>query len=86
MARQSLRTSSSSPGNAAPFNALPATYNLLEENPATPSSAAARAGTKFDTTLPDRIPQRLLDEILWQSVHGAGSKPPPPGPNAEVGE
>ena len=27
-------------------------------------------------------PQRILDRILWQSVHGADSEPPPPGPNA----
>jgi Phosphoesterase family len=76
----------SQPSNAAPFNAPAPTYNLLEENPASPSSAAARAGTKFDTTLPDRISQRLLDKIIWQSVHGPNSAPPPPGPNAEVGE
>ena len=76
----------SQPSNAAPFNALAPTYNLLEENPASPSSAAARAGTKFDTTLPDRISQRLLDKIIWKSVHGPGSATPPPGPNAEAGE
>ena len=23
-----------------------------------------------------------MDRLLWQSVHGAGSTPPPPGPNA----
>ena len=71
------------PDNLAPFNALTPTYPLLEENPANPSGAAALAGTKFDTTLPDRIDQDLLDKIIWQSVHGAGSEPPPPGPNAE---
>jgi phospholipase C len=77
---------SGQPVNAAPFSALPATYDLLEETPASPTSAAARAGTKFDTTLPDRIPQHVLDRILWESVHGTGSEPPPPGPNAEIGE
>jgi DNA-binding beta-propeller fold protein YncE len=76
----------SQPDNAAPFSARAPTYNLLEENPASPSSAAARAGTKFDTALPDRISQRLLDKIIWQSVHGPTSTPPPPGPNAEAGE
>jgi len=76
----------SQPSNAAPFDARAPTYDLLEENPARPSSAATRAGTKFDTSLPDRISQRLLDKIIWQSVHGTNSSPPPPGPNAEVGE
>ena len=31
----------------------------------------------------DRVPQRTLDHILWQAVHGRGSAPPPPGPGAE---
>jgi hypothetical protein len=70
------------PDNSEPFNALAPTYPLLEENPATPTSAAARAGDKFDTTIPDHISQRLLDTVLWKSVHGPNSKPPPPGPNA----
>jgi DNA-binding beta-propeller fold protein YncE len=74
------------PDNSAPFDALAPTYNLLEENPAPASGAAAKAGSKFDTTLPDRIPQDLLDKIIWQSVHGPKSEPPPPGPNAEDGE
>jgi hypothetical protein len=73
-----------SPDNSTPFNAVPPTYNLLEENPA-PSGAAAKAGDKFDLTIPDQISQRLLDKIIWQSVHGPNSTPPPPGPNAEDG-
>jgi DNA-binding beta-propeller fold protein YncE len=73
------------PDNPEPFDALPPTYNLLEENPASPNSAAATAGDKFDTTIPDQIPQRQLDKIIWQSVHGPNSTPPPPGPNAEAG-
>jgi hypothetical protein len=24
-----------------------------------------------------------MDRLLWKSVHGLGSEPPPPGPNAE---
>jgi len=27
-----------------------------------------------------------VDRILWHSVHGANSEPPPPGPGAEVGQ
>jgi hypothetical protein len=73
------------PDNSAPFDAIAPTYNLLEENPASPSGAAARAGTKFDMTIPDQISQDLLDRIVWQSVHGPTSQPPPPGPNAEEG-
>ena len=28
------------------------------------------------------MPQRISDRILWQSIFGADSVPPPPGPNA----
>src|SRR3954470_15456403 len=58
------------PDNAAPFDAVPPTYNLLEENPARPTSTAAREAARIDTTSPDRISQRLLDTVLWQSVRG----------------
>jgi hypothetical protein len=36
----------------------------------------------MDTSVPDRISQRLLDRVLWKSVHGPRSEPPPPGPGA----
>src|SRR5262245_8620066 len=74
----------STPDNSAPFDAVAPTYDLLEENPASPSGAA-RAGSRIDLTVPDQIRQRLLDKIVWQSVYGPGSTPPPPGPNAEDG-
>jgi hypothetical protein len=32
------------------------------------------------------VPRGQLDAILWKSVHGASSTPPPAGPNAEKGE
>jgi DNA-binding beta-propeller fold protein YncE len=70
------------PQNAAPFASLPATYPLLEENPARPMSAIARQAARHDTTIPDRIAQRLLDRVLWESVHGHHAAPPP-GPNAD---
>jgi hypothetical protein len=33
----------------------------------------------------DEIPQRQMDALLWKSIHGWQSKPPPPGPNAVAG-
>jgi hypothetical protein len=30
----------------------------------------------------DSMPQHDLDTVLWKSIHGADSEPPPPGPNA----
>jgi phospholipase C len=75
---------SSKPANSAPFAVLPPTYPLNERNAAT--AANAKLSKSLRINKPDRVPQRLLDRILWQSVHGARSEPPPPGPNAEPGE
>jgi phospholipase C len=72
------------PDNAAPFDVVPPSYNLLEENPAKPTSAAAREAARIDTTSPDRISQRLLDTVLWKSVRGPHAIVPPPGPNADA--
>jgi hypothetical protein len=70
------------PHNSDPYTAQPATYPLLEENPATPASAASDLTARTNMTIPDQVPQWLLDRVLWQSVHGTRSEPPPPGPNA----
>jgi hypothetical protein len=70
------------PHNSDPYTAQPATYPLLEENPATPTSAASDLTARANMTIPDQVPQWLLDRVLWQSVHGPRSEPPPPGPNA----
>ena len=32
------------------------------------------------------VPQQVMDRVLWQSVYGPHSKPPPPGPNASPAE
>jgi hypothetical protein len=72
----------SSASNAEPFTAVAPQYPLDETNPAQPTSAAAREASKLNLSVPDRISQRLLDRVLWKSVHGPQSEPPPPGPNA----
>jgi DNA-binding beta-propeller fold protein YncE len=73
----------STPHNSEPFNASPATYPLLEENPDRPTSAASREAMRHNTTIPDHISQRLLDRVLWKSVHGADARVPPSGPGAQ---
>jgi hypothetical protein len=30
----------------------------------------------------DAVPQEISDQIIWEAVHGANSRPPTPGPNA----
>jgi YVTN family beta-propeller protein len=65
-----------------PFSFTPAKIALLEKNPS--KGPGARASARLPTCL-DCTPQRVLDGLLWKSVHGASAVPPPPGPNA-VGE
>jgi DNA-binding beta-propeller fold protein YncE len=72
------------PDNAAPFDALSPTWNVLETNP--PLGAIARRHARRGVLHEDSIPQGQLDAELWRSVHGPRSKPPPPGPNASPGE
>ena len=69
------------PQNSEPFDAAAPTVDLTATNPNTPANRAAVRG--YNMTATDRVPQRVLDEQLWHAVHGQGSKPPPPGPNAE---
>ena len=54
--------------------------DLMERNAAT--RPTPRLSERLPLEFTDRTPQRILDRILWQSVHGADSEPPPPGPNA----
>jgi hypothetical protein len=54
--------------------------SLTETNPANAADARLSAALPWDRT--DFVPQRLSDEILWHSVFGRGSRPPPPGPGA----
>ena len=68
------------PRNAGPYTAVPPSVSLTERNPA--SAPGARLSSRLPLNTPDRVPQRVLDKILCQSVHGRGSEPPPPGPNA----
>ncbi len=71
------------PGNAAPFTAIVPRQDRQALNTAASPDAALSSRLDFRTL--DQVPQRTLDAILWQAVHGAGASPPPPGPNAGDG-
>jgi hypothetical protein len=73
----------SSPANIAPFDAVPETQDLMATNPTT--GAGARAAARMDFRDLDAVPQHALDAMLWRSVHGWHSTPPPPGPGATPG-
>jgi DNA-binding beta-propeller fold protein YncE len=68
------------PRNAEPYDAILPDVNLTERN--TAASPNARFSSRLPLNETDRTPQRYLDRILWQYVHGRNSEPPPPGPNA----
>jgi DNA-binding beta-propeller fold protein YncE len=69
------------PLNAAPVDCIPANVDLLEMN--TPDSPWAAISSSLPLGRIDATPQWKIDAILWKSVYGADSTPPPPGPNAE---
>ena len=74
----------SEPLNSEPVDAIVPDVDLLERN--TPASPWAAESSKLALNKLDATPQRLIDAILWKSVYGADSEPPPPGPNAEYEE
>jgi len=74
---------SSSIENGEPYDAIVPKQSLTARNTAASPNAQLSKDAKIgDRT--DATPQRLLDRILWQAVHGAGSEPPPPGPNGSA--
>jgi YVTN family beta-propeller protein len=57
------------------FNHLPANINLNERNPKNnAASAMAMLSEKYDWSKEDRVPDLVLNEILWQGIKG---KPAP---------
>jgi hypothetical protein len=67
-------------GNGDPYDAIVPDVDLTQKN--TESSPGAKLSSRLPLDTIDRVPQRTLDRILWQYVHGENSQPPPPGPNA----
>jgi YVTN family beta-propeller protein len=62
------------------FHAIQPEQSMTEVNPSTAANARLSAALPWNKV--DTVPQRLSDRILWQSVFGPDSTPPPPGPNA----
>jgi DNA-binding beta-propeller fold protein YncE len=69
------------PDNSEPYTALPENLNILLRNQNTATNQSLSAGMNMSSI--DQVTQKSLDAVLWKSVHGPNSKPPPPGPNAE---
>jgi hypothetical protein len=62
------------------YTAIQPDVDLTEVNPPNAVNGALSAAMPFDQV--DRVPQRISDQILWGSIFGADSEPPPSGPNA----
>jgi hypothetical protein len=71
---------SSSPSNAAPYTAIAPHVSVTATNANTAYNRASSAGLNLRGI--DQVPERQFDAILWHYVHGADSRPPPPGPGA----
>jgi DNA-binding beta-propeller fold protein YncE len=67
--------------NAEPVDAIPSGIDLLQRNDA--NSPDAEWSSRLTMGEVDSVPQWVVDAILWHSVYGADSTPPPPGPDAE---
>ncbi len=71
----------SEPLNSAPVDVIPANIDLLTRN--TQAAPWAALSNRLPLGEVDAVPQAQMDAILWKSVYGARSTPPPPGPNAD---
>jgi hypothetical protein len=58
------------------YTARPAQVPLDEVNP--PNAPGAKQAARWDFSRPDRAPEQELNRVIWKSVKGARSEPPPP--------
>ncbi|MGJ7030563.1 bifunctional YncE family protein/alkaline phosphatase family protein [Niabella hirudinis] len=69
------RCFSKTPDNAS-FTALPAQVDLNDVNPAKSKLAALSRGLDFSDI--DRVPDAIMNEMVWKAVRGEHAKPPTP--------
>jgi YVTN family beta-propeller protein len=70
--------------NDAPYNVIEPTYPIDKKN--TKTAPDANLSSELPWNQLDAVPQAMSDQILWQSVFGATSRPPGAGPNASPDE
>jgi hypothetical protein len=59
-----------------PFNSLPSTINLNDVNPRGTKLAAMARGLNFSEV--DRVPDEIMNTMLWKAVRGETAKVPSP--------
>jgi DNA-binding beta-propeller fold protein YncE len=62
------------------YDVVAPTQDIGQINSATAPSAHLSAMLPWHRL--DAVPQEISDQIIWEAVHGANSRPPTPGPNA----
>jgi hypothetical protein len=67
-----------------PYSVVAPSYDIAKTNGS--SAPLGLMSDKLPWNHVDWVPQAVSDQILWSSVHGAGSMAPPPGPNASQAE
>jgi len=72
----------SEPLNSAPVDAITPAVDLLTRN--TAAAPWAALSNRLALGRLDAVPQQQLDAILWKSVYGVNSAPPPSGPDADM--
>ena len=72
------------PLNSEPVDVIVPAIDLLTRN--TQAAPWAALSGRLPLGKIDAVPQWQIDAILWESVYGANSAPPPPGPGAEYYE
>jgi YVTN family beta-propeller protein len=73
-AAQTMANAFTTSPSFTPYDAILPGVSLKATNDA--SSPMASTSEKIDFSRPDEIPMRLMNEILWKSVHGARSRLP----------
>ena len=63
--------------NLSPYDAMTPQVSLTAKNSA--DSPLAAQSQAIDFSEPDRIPMRLMNEIVWESVRGRDSRMPVTG-------
>ena len=66
------------------YTAVAPTQDIGQINSSSAPMAALSARLPWNRI--DEVPQEISDQTLWAAVHGAGSTPPAPGPNASPAE
>ena len=81
-AAQPMYNSFTTTPDFSPYVSHPANVDIHEKNPS--GAYGQQRSEQLDFTRVDAIPDTELNEIIWKSIHGAGSAMPPPVRSAFV--